>query len=223
MRKKTNGLDMPEITLRRFPKYLEVARALSETGWDYVTSSDISRACDVPEVLVRKDLSWTGVTGRPHSGYPIDGLIGAINDVLGWNRRRKMVLVSDRRLAETLLVSFPFDRYGVEASVVLDTDIRPEPSADAGPEPSAAIAGVPVVGEAEFLARQQQEPVRLALLAVPVRMVQQMADRLVAAGVMALWNFAPVSITAPEGVHVVDADIASGLAVLCRKLAAGGE
>ena len=39
-------------------------------------------------MLVRKDLAWTGVVGRPRFGYPIHGLIGAILDVVGWNRLR---------------------------------------------------------------------------------------------------------------------------------------
>lgn len=83
-----NSEQIPDNVLRRLPKYLAVAQVLEGMGWDFVTSADLARACEVKEMLVRKDLAWTGVVGRPRFGYPIHGLIGAILDVVGWNRQR---------------------------------------------------------------------------------------------------------------------------------------
>lgn len=61
----------------------------SSRGWAGTSSRPPTlRAGEVKEMLVRKDLAWTGVVGRPRFGYPIHGLIGAILDVVGWNRLR---------------------------------------------------------------------------------------------------------------------------------------
>ena len=80
-------------TLKRFPRYLALARALQEQGWDYIKSADIARACDIQEILVRKDLLQTGVRGRQHCGYPIAALTKAIVNMIGWNRSRRAIIV----------------------------------------------------------------------------------------------------------------------------------
>ena len=83
-----NSEQIPDNVLRRLPKYLAVSQVLEGMGWDFVTAADLVRACEVKEMLVRKELAWTGVGGRPGFGYAIDGLMGAILDVVGWNRLR---------------------------------------------------------------------------------------------------------------------------------------
>lgn len=207
------GGDIPEITLRRYSKYLAFAEALAKEEWDFVTSADIARACDVKEMLIRKDMAYTGVTGRPHFGYPIPGLIEALKEVLGWDRPRKLVLVGAGKVAETLITVFPFANYNVTPSLVVSLEAEA-----VGTE----VAGVPVVSLEELRQRQQQDPVTLAVLAVEGSKVQIVADDLVAHGVKAIWNFTSVSLTVPEGITVVDAGIAADLAVLCRCLLASG-
>lgn len=203
--------EIPEATLRRYPKYLAFARALAEQEWDYVTSADIARACDVTEMLIRKDMTFTGVTGRPHLGYPILGLIAALTEAIGWDRPRRLVIAGAGKVSETLADVFPFARYNVTPTLVVSED-----PAFLGKE----IHGMPVVSPEEFRRRQQEDPVSLAVLTTGGSRAQHVSDDLVEHGVKAIWNFTDTSLTVPSDVVVVDAAISSDLAVLSRCLTA---
>ena len=202
-----NSEQIPDNVLRRLPKYLAVSQVLEGMGWDFVTSADLARACEVKEMLVRKDLAWTGVVGRPRFGYPIHGLIGAILDVVGWNRQRAIAFVGQADIAAALTKAFPFARHGLQLTCVVDDE-------SAG----SSAAGVPVLSFADFLAQQATTPVTMALIAIPAEQAQSVADRLIAAGVKGIWNFAATTIAVPDDVRVVDADLASSLAILCYEL-----
>lgn len=202
---------IPDNVLRRLPKYLAVSQVLEGMGWDFVTSADLARACEVKEMLVRKDLAWTGVVGRPRFGYPIHGLIGAVLDVVGWNRMRTAAFVGPVKVAEALKLGFPFEKHGLELVSVVD-------DAAAGTQ----AAGVPVSTLSDFIASQPTSPVSIAILAVPVEQAQSLCDKLVASGIKAIWNFAATTLAVPEDVSVVDADLSSGLAMLCHELVRRG-
>ena len=202
---------IPDNVLRRLPKYLAVSQVLEGMGWDFVTSADLARACEVKEMLVRKDLAWTGVVGRPRFGYPIHGLIGAVLDVVGWNRMRTAAFVGPVKVAEALKIGFPFEKHGLELVSVVD-------DAAAGTQ----AAGVPVSTLSDFIASQPTSPVSIAILYVAVEQAQALCDKLVACGVKAIWNFAATTLAVPEDVSVVDADLSSGLAMLCHELVRRG-
>jgi redox-sensing transcriptional repressor len=50
--------------------------------------------------------------------------------------------------------------------------------------------------------------IKLGMIAVPAPAAQTVADRLVAAGIEGIVNFAPVTITLPDGVRHVGVDLA---------------
>lgn len=210
MKKRVSGRSI--VTLRRLPNYMAFAQAMAEQGWEYVTSSDIARACDVGELLVRKDLSIIKVSGCSY-GYQIRDLVASLKAEIGWDVSRPMALVSGRSLAEILVAGFPFARYGTTVSVIVS-----EEHAEMGP----SYRGVPVMSPERFLERQKSDPLRLALLAVTGDKAQTMADALVDSGVRALWNFSPVRLSPCEGVHIVDAELASDLAELSNALKESG-
>ena len=202
---------IPDKVLRRLPKYLAVSQVLEEMGWDFVTSADLARACEVKEMLVRKDLAWTGVVGRPRFGYPIHGLIGAVLDVVGWNHVRKIAFVGSVDIAVALAHAFPFARHGLEIDCIVD-------DAAAGSE----AMGLRVMSLSDFVARQATEPLYMALLSASAEMAQGIADKLTANGIEAIWNFSPTTLAVSSGVSVVDADLAAGLSILCHELVRKG-
>ena len=196
-------------SLRRFPKYRAVAQSLADEGWDYITSADLARACDMQEILVRKDLAQTGVVGRRHRGYPIGDVIRRLDEAMGWTRPRRVAIVGAGHLAR-MLVAFPaFARCGISFAFAVDVDPL---------KVGGEIGGVPVISPEEAVGRQQTDPVRMAMLAVPTEVAQAATDRMVAAGVRAIMNFTSVTLSVPDGVAVADADILPVLAVLCHAL-----
>ena len=210
---RKNAAGCPIITLRRLPRYLAFAEAMAGQEWEYVTSADIARACDVGELLVRKDLSYVDISGRPHCGYPISQFIKALKDVIGWNTLRPLALIAGENMSKTLISGFPFARYGVKVAVIVNAEL-----ASKGP----SFNGIPVVTAPEFAERQKTDPVRLALLAVPVEIAQHAADDLISWGVKALWNFTAIRLAADPGAKIVDAELGADLAELANSLMEAG-
>lgn len=199
-------------SLKRFPKYRAIAQALGNLGWDYITSADLARACDMQEVLVRKDLAQTGVVGRPHYGYQIKALIASVNRVLGWDRPRKAFFVGAGWLASSVSLYPVFTECNIQFAFAVDTDPQ---------KIGTQMNGIPVISGQEAVVRLAEEPIGLALLSVPVSAAQSVTDELVKAGVKAILNFTPAAITVPDGVAVVDANLYPFLAELCFSLAEG--
>ena len=196
-------------TLKRLPRYLAVSKALAAEGWEYITSGDLARACDMQEILVRKDVLQTGVAGHKSHGYPVGEMISILTSVLGWDRPYRAVMIGSGHLAQTLM-DFPvFVNQGVTFAFVADSD-----PARVGAE----ICGKPILPLVEAEKSIREEEIRLAVLAVSPEQAQPVADRLIAAGITAIMNFTPMTVIAPEGVTVSDADFTPSLAELTHSL-----
>lgn len=205
---------IPDITIGRFPKYLAVARALAEQDWDYITSSDMARACDMHEVLVRKELAKTGVVGRKHRGFRICDLIKAIERIIAWTTPREAVIVGTGPTAFLITHTKRISHQGLHFVYAVSSV-----PGDVG----GGLGDLEVVSFETFAARQAAEkPVRLAVLASRFATAQHDADMLVASGVKAIWNFTAATLAVPPDVKVVDSDLNPGLAVLCNSLRLAG-
>lgn len=200
-----NNIEISPTSLKRFPKYRAIAESLAKLGWDFITSADLARACDMQEVLVRKDLAQTGIVGRPHHGYLIQPLIAAINRVLGWDSPRKIIMVGAGWCASSVTVFNVFAECQMSFAFAIDTD-----PAKIG----QTLNGMPIVSPEEARRRLAEEPVELALLAVPVAVAQKVTDELLTMGVRAILNFTPAALTVPENAKVVDANLLPQLAEL---------
>ena len=206
---------IPDITIGRFPKYLAVARALAEQDWDYITSSDMARACDMHEVLVRKELARTGVVGRKHRGFRIHDLIKAIERIIAWTTPRDAVVVGTGPTASLLIHSPRITNQGLRFVYAVSPFQN---------EAGGGLGDLEVVSFETFAARQAaaEKPVRLAALASRFSTAQHDTDMLVASGVKAIWNFTAATLAVPPDVKVVDSDLNPGLAVLCNSLRLAG-
>jgi redox-sensing transcriptional repressor len=201
---------LPEPTLRRLPLYLHFLRKLEATGRPAVSSAHLGEELGLDPTQVRKDLEATGVVGRPRVGYDVGELIRAIETALGWNNVRQAFLVGAGNLGQALLGYGRFREAGLDIVAAFDTD-----SAKIGTEfHGKQVLPVTKLGN---LARRMH--VMVGILTVPAEAAQASADALVAAGILAIWNFTPVRLRLPEHVIVQNEDIYSGLATLTQKLA----
>ena len=71
-------------TLKRLPLYLRLLRQMKEDGRDYASGTVVAKKLSLDPIVVRKDLAITGAVGRPRLGFPMDEIIEAIEDFLGW-------------------------------------------------------------------------------------------------------------------------------------------
>ncbi|MDD3242820.1 MAG: redox-sensing transcriptional repressor Rex [Eubacteriales bacterium] len=196
-------------TLQRLPTYLAYLKSLPCADNACISAAAIAAALELGEVQVRKDLSAVGSAGKPRIGYPVNDLIQHLEYFLGYSTRNRAVLVGVGNLGLALLSYGGFADYGLDIVGAFDSN-----PALIGLQ----IDGRPVLSMDELPTFCQRENVQIGILAVPSAAAQPCCDALIAGGVRAVWNFAPVHLKAPDGVLIQRENMASSLALLSYHL-----
>ena len=201
---------LPLPTIRRYPDYLRAVRALIAQGETRVSSVVLAEKLGLDPVLTRKDLAMSGVTGRPRVGYSATELADALARTLGWDNATDAVLVGAGSLGRALLGYGGFREHNI--SLVAAFDIAPEVV-------STEMHGVRILPLESLPVVVHRLKVKLGILTVPAAAAQGCADKLVEAGIRGIWNFTAVKLAVPEGLQVVDVDLAQSLAGLSHLVA----
>jgi len=199
----------PEPTLRRLPLYYRLLKQLRETGRTGVSCTLIGAELRLDATQVRKDIEMTGTVGRPKVGYDVNELICAIEKFLGWDNLTEAFLVGAGSLGEALMGYPGFAECGL--SIVAAFDVDPNKC-------HRVIHGKHVRHISKMTGLMRRMRVRFGIITVPASEAQQAADLLIEGGVLAIWNFAPAKIQAPERVIVTNEDLYCSLAVLSQKM-----
>jgi redox-sensing transcriptional repressor len=197
--------DLPEATVARLPEYLRALHHLAETGFDTVSSEGLATAAGVNSAKLRKDLSHLGSYGTRGVGYDVTLLIAQIEHVLGLTQRRGVALVGVGNLGHALAGYTGFGNRGFRFVALFDAD-----PARVGER----INGLVVCDIEDLPAVVAAEAISIAVIATPADAAQEVADRLVAAGITSILNFAPCVLTVPDGVDVRKVDLAVELQIL---------
>ncbi len=196
---------VPDATVARLPLYLRALAALAEAGVDTVSSDELANAAGVNSAKVRKDLSHLGTYGTRGVGYAVSQLVDSISGELGLTERRAVVIVGIGNLGHALAGYGGFASRGFRVAGLVDADPR-----RAGEQ----VGGVPVQPLEALEDLLRREDVSIGVIATPAAAAQQVCDRLVAAGVTAILNFAPVVLTVPRDVDVRKVDLSVELQIL---------
>ena len=201
---------IPQPSLARLPQYHHYLVDLAAKGITQTTCSVIGRDLGLIPVQVRKDLQYTGIIGRPKTGYSVAELIQAIETFLGWNNINEAFLVGAGNLGTALLGHERFSKFGLRIVAAFDTD-----PAKAG----QWIHDKAVLPLNELADLAQRMSIHLGIITTPPEAAQAVADEMVKGGIQAIWNFAPVRLRVPEHIIVHNEDLYSTLATLSWKLA----
>jgi redox-sensing transcriptional repressor len=197
--------NIPEATVARLAVYLRVLTAFVDGGRTSVSSGELAAAAGVNPAGLRKDLSYLGPCGVRGVGYEVSVLHSRISGALGLQRRRACVLVGIGNLGHALADYAGFGSRGFEFVALLD----------ASPARVGERIGertVLPVGELERVVGETAASI--GVIATPAEVAQSVCDRLVAAGIRSILNFAPVALTVPPGVDVRKVDLSVELQVL---------
>ena len=201
---------LSEQALKRLPRYLRYLKELQQKECAYVTAPVVAKHLGLNEVQVRKELSlMSNLPGKPRVGFPIDNLIENIETFLGYRNMDDAVLVGVGSLGHALLGNPGFDHCGVHIVAAFDRN--------------EALDGLTLHGKPIFSVRRLEDlcrrlHVRIGIITVPAEQAQIVCDQLISAGVLAIWNFAPVHLRVPNNVLVRNEDLSSSLAMLAREL-----
>jgi redox-sensing transcriptional repressor len=192
-------------TVRRLALYLRFLEHSAAQGLTTISSAELARRGGTTSAQVRKDLSFFGSFGKRGLGYSVPELAARIRDILGLKRTHRVVLVGAGKMGGALLHYRGFRQHGFDVAAIYDKD----------PRKIGARSNGLVVRDIKLLeADLKKEPTDIAILVTPAEAAQEVADRLVRAGVKAILNFAPVPLTVPSDVAVQSVNMALELETL---------
>ena len=183
----------PDVVISRLPLYARSLRYLLQEGITSVSSQELGDRINVTAAQIRKDLSYFGEFGKQGIGYDVEKLLSQIEHILGLTQEWAVALVGIGHLGEAIARYEGFRRQGIRIAALFDSA-----SSKIGTE----INGMTIVGDDQIERVMREQGIRLAILAVPASRAQEVADMVVASGVRAILNYAPVVIQVPEGVWV---------------------
>jgi redox-sensing transcriptional repressor len=197
---------IPEATVQRLSIYLRYVTQLHRDQVKVVSSYALSKGCGVKAAQVRKDFAYFGELGVRGVGYYVNDLYTDLKKILGLEHVWEVALVGAGHLGSALTAYRGFEEYGFTISAIFDR--YPE----ALPESLRSRQEVHPIEQLREVVNRQK--IRIAIVAVPAAAAQEVVDELVAAGVKAILNFAPVRLEGPSGVKIRNVDLAVDLGVL---------
>ena len=197
-------------TVRRLALYLRFLEQSAAQGLPTISSADLAQRGGTTPAQVRKDLSFFGSFGKRGLGYSVPELAGRIREILGLKRRHRVVLVGAGKMGGALLHYQGFRQHGFDVSAIYDRDPK---------KVGSRWNGLVVRDIRHVEVDLKKEPVEIAILVTPAEAAQEVADRLVRAGVKAILNFAPVQLRVPQDVAVQTVNMALELETLSFALA----
>ena len=190
---------VPKVVVSRLSLSLRELQRLEAAGQQTISSGQLGTLLGFSDAQVRKDLGFFGQFGYPGVGYRCDELIRAMRDILGTNQSWNVVMVGVGNLGQALLGYRGFGRQNFTIVAAFDAD-----PAKVG----QVVQGLTIQPLEQLAETVREKHVRLGMIVVPAERAQEAADRLVAAGVEGIVNFAPVTLALPPHVQNVGVDLA---------------
>ena len=201
-------IEVSRATMGRIPMYLKYLKSAIHSG-DNISATTIAKQLGLGEVQVRKDLSAVSGAGRPKTGYNIGELIASLENFLNDGKIRKVVLIGAGKIGRALLDYKGFEDYGLEIAAAFDTAVK---------EVEYSKSGKPVLPSDELDGFCAENEAKIGIIAVPSENAQEVCDRLIKNGILAIWCFAPCTLNVPENIEVRYENMALSLAYLSKKI-----
>jgi len=189
----------PRRTIYRLSVYLRSLQRLKEKQLASVSSETLARAAGVKPTQLRKDITHLGQIGIRGFGYQVGDLIKKLTEFLGTNRFQPVALIGVGNLGSALLSYKGFEKAGFEIVAIFDADPA---------RPRDKELSLKILPMNDLPAVIKERGIKIAILAVPGIAAQEVANRLAAAGITAILNFAPVILLTPDPVVVNNVDLA---------------
>jgi redox-sensing transcriptional repressor len=201
----TKGRPIPEATVGRLPLYLQALVDIAGSGAATLSSEALADAAGMNSAKVRKDLSHLGSYGTRGVGYDVAYLIHQIRRELGLTQDWPIVIAGIGNLGHALANYRGFPERGFRVAALVDVD----PSTI-----GQRVGELPIHHVDDLAELVRSLGIAIGVIATPAAAVQDVADRMVRAGIRSILNFAPAVIVVPEGVSVRKVDLAVELQIL---------
>lgn len=196
---------IPEATVGRLPVYLRALVEMAENGSTTISSEHLAEAAGVNSAKVRKDLSYLGSYGTRGVGYDVPYLIHQMRRELGLTQHWRVVIVGAGNLGHALSNYHGFGERGFRIVALVDA---------VATKVGERLGELTVEHIDDLEAIVRREDVAIGVICTPASAAQEVADRMVVAGIRSILNFAPAVISVPEHVSVRKVDLSIELQIL---------
>jgi redox-sensing transcriptional repressor len=193
---------IPDIVVGRLPIYLRALSRMIQEDKEFTSSHELAERLGISSAQIRKDLSHFGEFGKQGTGYNIAYLYDQIRHILRVDREWPMAVVGIGDLGHAVANYKGFQARGFRVAALFDADPQ---------KIGEPVAGLPVLAISRLQDEVQRQGIRVAMIATPADQAQVVANLLVQAGVRAILNYAPITLTVPPGVNVQYIDPAAHL------------
>jgi redox-sensing transcriptional repressor len=188
-----NANRIPDIIIGRLPVYLRALQQLSEKGIMTTSSQELGEIIGISAAQIRKDISQFGEFGKQGTGYSIPFLIERLRDILKVDRVWEVVIVGMGDIGHALARYNGFANRGFHINMVFDNDPQ---------KIGQKVGDYEIFDLATLPEKVKQNKIKIAMLAAPAPVAQELTDLLVKSGIKAILNYAPISLNVPPGVRV---------------------
>lgn len=193
---------IPDIVIRRLPIYVRTLNALRTRGIRSVSSEELADLIGVTAAQIRRDLSYFGKFGKQGKGYDAEFLATTISRILRLDRQWPVALVGLGNLGRAIAHYRGFAPSSFTIVALFDHNER---------NVGDTLDGIEILPEDLLTETIEREGIKIGIIAVPAPLAQEVADRMVAGGVEAILNYAPVILKVPPHVTIREIDPVSAL------------
>ena len=185
--------EISDSVIKRLPRYYRFLEELMREGVTRISSRELSEKMNLTASQIRQDLNCFGGFGQQGYGYNPEALHGEIGRILGVDKGFKTVLIGAGNLGHAIAVHMDFAGKGCSLAAIFDSDPAKQGS---------LIAGIPVSPMDRLEEICSEIKPLIAILCIPREAAQELADRLVNAGIKGFWNFSHYDLK-PESENIV--------------------
>ena len=203
------GKKVSKIVIRRLPRYYRYLSDLISEGVERISSSALAERMGVTASQIRQDFNCFGGFGQQGYGYNVPQLHSKIGEILGLNEGHKTVLIGAGNLGHALANYPGFERRGFKLCGIFD----------ANPDIiGSTINGVVVMDIKELENQFDVLKPDIAILTVPKKYAQEVADKVCDLGIRGIWNFSYMELRAKAGVEIENVHLSDSLMTLSHTI-----
>lgn len=188
---------IPDIVIRRLPIYVRTLRELSESQVSSVSSEELAEQIGVTAAQIRRDLSYFGKFGKQGKGYDTAFLADEIGKILKLDRQWAVALAGYGNLGQAIAGYRGFVPSSFRIAAIFDHNER-----RIGQE----VDGLTILSDEGMTDEIARQEIRIGIVAVPASAAQDVAERMIAGGVRAVLNYAPIVLKVPPTVTIREID-----------------
>jgi redox-sensing transcriptional repressor len=197
-----NAEKIPDIIITRLPVYLRALQRMADRGVKTTSSQELGERVGISAAQIRKDISQFGEFGKQGTGYSIPYLVDKLREILKVDRMWDVIIVGAGDMGHALARYQGFSNRGFNVVMIFDNDKS---------KVGQKIGDLTIEDTDNLVEKVKSANIKIAMLTIPAQVAQDTTDKLVEAGIRAILNYAPISLSVPKGVRVQHIDPATHL------------